>query len=135
TRLDVTYKDRGTFEPVNLNALVEDLVKTYQSRAESVNLQLSWHPGADLPCVPGKTSDLIRVATNLLTNAISYTPAGRIDVRTYADIDHQWICLEFQDTGIGIAPEDLPHLFERFYRGTHVGSSNIPGTGLGLAIT
>jgi signal transduction histidine kinase len=65
-------------------------------------------------------------------NAIAYTPAGQIQLRTYPNAVQSWICLEVQDSGIGIAAEDLPHLFERFYRGKNAGSSNIPGTGLGL---
>ena len=69
---------------------------------------------------------------NLATNAINYTPSGKVEIRT--GCDDQQVHVEVRDTGVGITPEDLPHLFQRFYRGQQVGSSNIPGTGLGLNI-
>jgi signal transduction histidine kinase len=130
-----TSYDSAALEAVNLNMLVEEVVTTYNIRAQSAGLSLVFTPGQTLPCVRGRGSDLIRMITNLLTNAISYTPAGQIMIRTYTSEAAHEICLEVEDTGIGISSEDMPHVFERFYRGRHVGSSNIPGTGLGLAIT
>jgi signal transduction histidine kinase len=69
---------------------------------------------------------------NLTTNAINYTPIGTVKIRT--GCNGQQVFLEVQDTGVGIAPEDRPRLFQRFYRGQQVGSSNIPGAGIGLNI-
>ena len=79
-----------------------------------------------------------QVISNLLTNAINYTPAGgAITVTTTQQrrADQNWITITVQDTGPGIAQKDFPHLFERFYRGETGRKSGAPGTGLGLAIS
>ena len=74
---------------------------------------------------------LRQIMVNLLLNAIEYSPAGeRVQFELIPQA--QGICFRIQDAGIGIEIEDLPRLFDRFYRGKNVG--NIPGTGLGLAI-
>ena len=67
-----------------------------------------------------------------MTNAIRYTQAGEVCLKTSRGENK--VCLTIQDTGIGIEPGDLSHLFERFYRGQNVRQSGIHGTGLGLAI-
>jgi two-component system phosphate regulon sensor histidine kinase PhoR len=82
--------------------------------------------------VLGEPSQISRLVNNLVSNAIHYTEAGQVCVRTFMNDDD--VCLMVEDTGIGIEPEDLPHLFERFYRGRRVRQSPIHGTGLGLAI-
>jgi signal transduction histidine kinase len=124
--------DDRRFESLDLNAIVDEVVVMYRVSAEVMGLPLNFTPQPDLPMIRGRADYLIRAVTNLITNAINYTQSGYIDIRTYCrDRD---VYLEIQDTGIGIAPEDLDHLFERFYRGTRVGSSTIPGMGLGLAI-
>jgi PAS domain S-box-containing protein len=124
--------DDSRFELLDLNAIVDEVVVMYRVSAEVMGLPLNFMPQPDLPMVRGRADYLMRAVTNLVTNAINYTPSGYIDIHTYCrDRD---VYLEIQDTGIGIAPEDLDHLFERFYRGTRVGSSSIPGMGLGLAI-
>lgn len=120
------------FAPVDLNALVEQIINTHQSQAEAAGLQLTLEKGAYLPPVRGRRDQLAQLSTNLVTNAVNYTPAGQVRVSTY--LDKGQACLEVQDTGIGIEPQDLSHIFERFYRGQGIGSSAIPGTGLGLAI-
>jgi len=63
---------------------------------------------------------------------LSYTSAGYVHVSTYPENDE--VCLRVADSGSGIAPDDLPHVFERFYRGQLVLKNDVPGTGLGLAI-
>ncbi|MGH2449123.1 MAG: PAS domain-containing sensor histidine kinase [Chloroflexota bacterium] len=74
---------------------------------------------------------LERVVANLLSNAIKYSPPGSIGIRL-AQEHNQWAVLAVRDEGIGIAPQDLPHVFDRFYRGGNV-RGLIPGSGMGLA--
>ena len=78
-------------------------------------------------------SHLTVVLRNLLENAFKYTPCGgRVTCSLSANEGEVEICI--QDTGQGITPEDLPHIFERFYRADKAYSDGIPGTGLGLAL-
>lgn len=133
SRLDSDRREPA-FGPLALNEVVEQVVEVHQPRAESVGLELSFEPGVQLPLVRGDTGQLVRVITNLVANALNYTPAGYVRLRTYFDLTRRQVCLSVEDSGIGITPEDMPHLFGRFYRGRHASQSDIPGTGLGLAI-
>ena len=79
------------------------------------------------------SSRLKRMLANLIDNAIRYTPEdGTITLSLFRD--DGWACLEVADNGIGIAPEHLPHIFDRFYRVDKARSRSKGGTGLGLAI-
>ena len=74
-----------------------------------------------------------RVFVNLVANAVNYTPNDKtIRVETALDNDH--VSFSVKDEGIGITPEDLPHVFERFYRTAGARTTQTTGTGLGLAI-
>ncbi|MFQ5399376.1 MAG: GAF domain-containing protein [Anaerolineae bacterium] len=121
--------------PVDLNQVVRQIVTAHLPRAEAADLDLRVDLQSDLPPVNGERNQLAQVVTNLLVNAINYTSAGNIWVSTSWDSASEQACLMVKDTGLGILPEDLEHLFERFYRGQQASQSNIPGTGLGLAIT
>jgi two-component system sensor histidine kinase BaeS len=80
---------------------------------------------------------IVQAVSNLLTNAMNYTPRGGIiSVTTMSKFDENktWIGFRIQDNGFGIDNKDMPHLFERFYRGKAGHESGAPGTGLGLAI-
>lgn len=120
--------------PADLNKVVAQAVSAQQPRAEAAGLELTFEPAPNLPPVRVERDQLAQVVTNLVANAINYTPSGNVHVSTYLDAERRQACLQVQDTGIGIEPEDLPHLFKRFYRGPRAKRSGFPGTGLGLAI-
>ncbi|MBI1258552.1 MAG: PAS domain S-box protein [Chloroflexi bacterium] len=136
--LDVSRFERGViklnFENVALQNLISMLVQIQQPEAERKQLQLICSlPDAPL-YVHADTERLAQVITNLLTNAINYTPAGgKIDVRLskMCDITGALAQVEIEDSGIGISEEHLPHIFQPFYRVI----SQVEGTGLGLSIT
>jgi PAS domain S-box-containing protein len=132
SRLEVGKHNKSNFTNVDLNLLVEQVVGAYRPTAEENRLELRYEPEKPLPMIRGDPGHLTRMITHLLTNAIRYTPQGAVCVRTYSTDDGVW--LEVRDTGMGIDAEDVPHLFERFFRGKKVSQSKIMGSGLGLAI-
>lgn len=132
SRLDMWKSKKIKFSAVDFNFLTEQVVDAHTPLAESTGLALEFYPGRDIPPIRGEPNQLARLITNLVSNSIRYTLEGRINVYTFREGD--LVCLKVQDTGIGIEPEDLPHLFDRFYRGRQVSQSKITGTGLGLAI-
>jgi PAS domain S-box-containing protein len=134
SRLDMRRGQPFAFALVNLNNVVLDVFNAHQLRAEVAGLSLSFNPFPDLPFVLAEYNQLSQVVTNLLVNAINYTPSGWIRVETRLSASGQWVCLAVTDSGIGIDGEDIAYLFNRFYRGQTARQSNIPGTGLGLAI-
>ncbi|MFQ5436764.1 MAG: ATP-binding protein [Anaerolineae bacterium] len=129
-----TKKAEIVFDSVDLNRIVSQVITNSQPRAQATHLQLTFTPMPDLPQTWGNASQLEQVVTNLVTNAINFTAQGAIIMRTWQDEETENIFLEVADTGRGIADTDLPHLFERFYRGHQTDKAYIPGTGLGLAI-
>lgn len=132
SRLAMGRSKKIEFTAVDLNQITEQVVIAHRPLAEASHLALTFEPCWGLPKVNGEPNQLGRVITNLLSNSVRYTFRGSVSLSTYAD--ETQVCLEIRDTGIGIDPEDLPHLFERFYRGRQVRQSRIHGTGLGLAI-
>ena len=132
SRLEASRESGIKFTPVDLNQIVAQVVMAQMPQVNAVGLKLDFVPEAGLPLILGVQNQLSQVATNLLTNAINYTLEGRIEVRTYHENGE--VCLMIQDTGMGIDTADMPHLFERFYRGQQVAQLGVPGTGLGLGI-
>ena len=125
------------FESLDFNELVQDVILALKPMAETNNLQLLFDANNSLPYILGERNQLTQVVTNLLTNAINYSSDGIIRLQTAVSPPHLVDCmvsLEISDNGFGISPDDLPYLFDRFYRGQQVRQSTIPGTGLGLAI-
>lgn len=120
--------------PVRLNAIVEQVLAAHAPHAAGAATDLRADLAADLAPVLGDPKQLVQVLTNLLVNALNYAPGGQVTLRTGWDATRGKVCLEVTDTGMGIPAEELPHIFERFYRGRRVSQSNISGTGLGLAI-
>lgn len=120
-------------ESFDLGALLRDTVDGIQPQASAKGLTATLAPSAgDCACV-GDPRLLSRAITNLLENAVRYTPAGgKISVAWSAE-GGQWR-LTIADSGPGIAPEDLPHIFAPFYRSEASRNRATGGTGLGLAI-
>ena len=121
------------FQSVQLNEIIERVVAAHQPRAHSAGLELVFTPIDDLPLIDGRPNQINQVLTNLVANAIHYTPKGAIHISAHRDAD-DYVRLQVEDTGMGIGEADLPYIFDRFYRGQKTGQSTIPGTGLGLAI-
>ncbi|MGV0029365.1 two-component system sensor histidine kinase RppB [Phormidesmis priestleyi] len=116
-----------------LNDVVNDLVEEFAALAIAANLRLTTHIQVYYPLyILGDEEQLYRLIANLINNAIQYTPRGEIKVLLNRDDHHALV--QVQDTGIGIAPEDQPHLFDRFYRVNRDRSRQTGGAGLGLAI-
>ncbi|HZD56959.1 MAG TPA: PAS domain-containing sensor histidine kinase, partial [Anaerolineales bacterium] len=132
SRLDMWKSKKVRFSAVDLNLITEQVVDAHQPLAESAGLELKYFLEDSLPTIRGEPNQLARLITNMLANAIRYTPSGQVTLRTFQQGGE--ICMQVSDTGIGIEAEDLPHLFDRFYRGQQVSQSKITGTGLGLAI-
>ena len=121
----------GDKEEVDTEAeVVEDALENVRSPAEEKGLELSAEVANGLPEIAGAPHRLVQVITNLLNNAVQFTPAGgRVTIKAREDADD--LRVEVMDTGIGIPPEDMPRIFEDFYRGKDVDTK---GAGLGLAI-
>jgi heavy metal sensor kinase len=117
-------------DSVNLSHLLADVTDSLRLLAEDKGLELTANISDNLT-VTGDSDALIRLFVNLLDNAIKYTEQGQITVITNPQ-PNGFVKVNITDTGIGIAPEHLPHLFDRFYRVDK--SRSTSGTGLGLAI-
>jgi signal transduction histidine kinase len=124
-------------EPIDLGALLGALVEDRRNLAASRGLRLEIEADPSIPGTEGDRRLLSQVFTNLLTNAMHYTPSGgRIRILTGRETDPQgdWVTATIEDTGMGIAPEEIHRIFGRFHRGLAGEASGEPGTGLGLAI-
>jgi signal transduction histidine kinase len=103
------------FEALDLNPLVDTVVAALRPRMEAKQLACLWRGQPNLPAVQGDQEQLRRMLMNLIENAVNYTPVGgQISIQT-ALIDER-VGLEVSDSGIGIAAEELPQIFDRFYR-------------------
>jgi signal transduction histidine kinase len=119
--------------PTNLNALIGTLVDVCYHRVEVQELRLGINLSTDLPLVLADEIKLARALSNLIENALTYTPrGGSITIRTYPQEND--VIVEIIDTGIGITYDDQSRIFERFYRTDKARETNENGTGLGLAI-
>jgi signal transduction histidine kinase len=130
--LDISRMESGetelALEPVNLAQLIQSAVSRVSSTLQSRSIASSVFMPAHLPPVEVDLDMIDRVIINLLDNAIKFTPGGgQISVAADPHADH--VAVSITDTGCGIPPEQRPHIFERFARGTNSGAR---GFGLGL---
>jgi signal transduction histidine kinase len=119
--------------PYDLKVLVDDVARGSRTILMSKNLsaKVAWS-GPSNSRLQGEVSQISRALRNLMVNAVKYSPEGG-EIALEGSSGPQQICLEIRDQGQGIADRDLPHIFDRFYRGAS-GARRQKGTGLGLAI-
>ncbi|WP_285313720.1 ATP-binding protein [Pseudarthrobacter sp. fls2-241-R2A-168] len=125
--------------PVRLGQTLDLVAGALRPLAQLQNVTIAVDPAPEDPEILADEVQLQQVFTNLVSNAIKFTPSGgRIEVgsESHAAADGtRWATVSVADTGIGISSEEIDHVFTRFYRASNAMSGAIPGTGLGLAIT
>jgi len=118
---------------VSLEDVVEEVLDAYRPRLQAKGIASQVDIGADSERVLADRDKLVRMVSNLVDNALQYTlPGGRL--RLYAEREATGVKVTLANTGEGIAEEDLPFVFERFYRGDRSRSRESGGAGIGLAI-
>lgn len=135
--LDLSKMESGLIhmekEELALASIISDQVAFHQIKAQDKAIGLTLKPLCELPAVLANRINMEVVLSNLISNAIRYTPEkGSITVSAHREADY--VCLQVADTGFGIAPEDLERIFNRFYRVKNEQTRYIVGTGLGLPI-
>lgn len=140
--LDISRLDTAAYtivlQPTNVLTLLQNTYDSFVLEAEERQIELAPQWPAALPPALGDPGALGQVLNNLVGNALLYTPAGGRVVLSGGASCHDepgWVWLRVQDNGPGITAEDMPRLFERFYRGQAAQESQAPGTGLGLSIS
>ncbi|MFC2059898.1 sensor histidine kinase [Chloroflexota bacterium] len=116
-------------KPISLRQVVRDCLDGQRGLAKEKGIKLKLEMPDTLPKISGSSSRLQQVMTNLVSNAINYTNEGTITIRLSER--GNYLQVEAMDTGIGIKAEDLPRLFEDFFRASN---TEVKGTGLGLSI-
>jgi signal transduction histidine kinase len=120
-------------ELLSLSELVSEALKNVASQVEKKSLTVEVQVDPGLPPVQGDRDQLLRMLTNLLENAVIYTPPTKPICVTLRQASDE-LRLTIADSGIGIEPEAMPHIFEPFYRTNSARAVETRGTGLGLAI-
>ena len=134
--LDVAKIEAGKYVqrlvPTDLAEIIKEIVELLETRAkgQGVNLTFSFQ---DLKPVLSDPKNMEEIFNNLISNAINYSPEGG-DVTVAAQGLGEYIEIKVKDTGVGIPPEELPKIFDKFYRVKNPKTRDVMGTGLGLAI-
>jgi len=139
--LQISRVDAGRLElrlqPMSLNHLADTMVERHRVMAQSRGVTLECRLSPEEPAVLADVEQMALALNNLVINAIYHTLRdGRVTVsagKVEAE-ERLWGVLEVADTGIGIPADELPHIYERFFRGEQSRQMQLPGTGLGLAI-
>jgi len=131
-------KIAGEIQPVDINQVVHRLTVDRAYLAARQDIHLAYKTLQDLPPAMADPNWLMQALSNLLTNAINYTPPGGsvlLETRMMVRNKRNWVVVQVVDTGVGIGVEETPYIFERFYRGAASQKTGADGTGLGLAIS
>jgi histidine kinase len=118
---------------VNISSLVGTVTKRLAPQAESKGISLDVALAPDLPRVLADEDRAVQILTNLTSNALQYTPQNGRVVISAKQSAHE-VQISVRDTGLGIAPEHLPRIFDRFYRADASRSRRGGGSGIGLTI-
>jgi signal transduction histidine kinase len=127
----------GERKPINLGDVIKEVYEIFKARAESSEISIKAEVEPGIPRVFCIEDQMRRMLYNLVDNAIKYTPrGGSVQLSISAKVQEHTVCLQVTDSGYGIAPEQLPRVFERFYRveATRPRYGPPQGSGLGLAI-
>ena len=135
--LNLSKLESGTvvfnLERTNGHEIIEDILEVAKPQAEAKDISVHFNP-CDEDWWFNVDYDHMRTAImNIVSNAVKYTPEGG-DVRITTSVTGGFVNLVFQDSGIGIPKEDLPHIFDRFYRVKGKATRHITGSGLGLSL-
>ncbi|MCM8800536.1 MAG: ATP-binding protein [Candidatus Omnitrophica bacterium] len=136
--LDISRIEAGKIQinkqPTDITGLINEVLRLFQDMAEASGIILGAEIASDLPKINLDPDKITQVLTNLVGNAVKFTPAGgRITVR--AGVLKDFIQVDVIDTGLGIPHQDLEKIFDKFYQVSRLGGSRTPkGTGLGLPI-
>lgn len=133
SKLDVDTTYVRPYEDIDIRNMLESLVDRLSLTAKKKDQELVYTPINDVPNLKGDRDGLERVFTNIITNALKYTPSGG-KISIFSSKVYNDILVKVSDNGIGIPKEQLPNIFDRFYRVDKARSRDKGGTGLGLAI-
>lgn len=122
------------FQPINMADVVENVINKYESKAKSRGISLKTKGNTKVSDVQGDQPSLERAVTALIDNAIKFSPPnGSVEIRFSEESNH--VKISVADNGIGIAPEHLPRIFDRFFHLEKNGEELYSGLGIGLSIT
>jgi len=120
-------------EEILFNQLVEEQVVFHKESAKAKSISMNFQPSPGLAPVLANRQNMEEVLSNLIANAINYTPKGG-EINLSLGIENGYLCITVEDTGVGIPAEDLERVFTRFYRVKNEKTRYVTGTGLGLPI-
>ncbi len=121
------------YEECEIEQIVQASLHEFEDQATKKGVTMEKHLPDSLPIVTGDRLQLTQALNNLVENAVKFTPAGgKISISAEHVEDH--VVIHVADTGVGIATEDQPRVFERFFRAHHPGQEQISGSGLGLSL-
>jgi signal transduction histidine kinase len=137
--LDLAKVERGSmsyvFNPVDMRSMLTDLVEEFTPAAEKKGLKIDMQfAQKDSFVVHADEGKIRQVISNILDNSIKYTPKGKLSLMLEKDSASRVVSVYITDTGIGLAQNDIYHIFGRFTRGASGRKENAEGSGLGLYI-